>query len=191
MIPIITQPNNSQLLDVLAEAFTDNKSVNYAIKQDSKRVKRIHFLIQYALNICLEFGEVWQSDDRKGYALMLFPDQKRITFRSILWDIQLATLATGLTKVPKVLDREARIRSKHPATPFCHLWFLGVAEKSQGQGIGSALLTELIEHCQSLQRPIYLETSTLQNLPWYEKFGFQVYDQLDFGFSLYMLRKTS
>lgn len=188
MIKVTSRQHDAHLVDILTYAFADNQSVNYVIKQDQKRLLRIRSLMQYARATCQDFGAVWQSEDQKACALTLLPDQKRTTADSVTRDIRLATLATGLANVPKTLSREARIQSYHPSTPFCHLWFIAVEQESQGRGVGSRLLKDIIKHYQALQRPIYLETSTLRNLPWYKKHGFQQYNQLDFSFPLYLLK---
>jgi ribosomal protein S18 acetylase RimI-like enzyme len=70
-----------------------------------------------------------------------------------------------------------------------YLWFIGVDPNEQHNGIGSALLNEVIREGTKKNRSIYLETSTLKNIPWYEKFGFKIYNELDLGYKLFFLRK--
>jgi len=50
-------------------------------------------------------------------------------------------------------------------------------------------MNEVITESVSSQRPIYLETSTLKNIPWYEKFGYTVYNELDLGCKLFFLKR--
>ncbi len=42
-----------------------------------------------------------------------------------------------------------------------------------------------------MNRPIYLATSTMKNLPWYKKSGFEVYNELDLGYNLFFLKRES
>ena len=177
------------MVTILTDAFADNQSVLYVVKQDRHRRARIRHLMQYAVTTCREAGEVWLSNDRQGTALVLFPDRKKTTGQAILRDLRLAVSATGLRQVYRTLRREARIHALHPNTPFCHLWFVGVHPSSQGQGVGSQLLRSLTEHYDTMQRPIYLETSTVRNLPWYQKHGFTVYHELNFSYPLYLMRR--
>lgn len=95
----------------------------------------------------------------------------------------------GIGNVRRALRREVLIQKARPAGPMYYLWFIGVDRRYQGRGIGSQLLEELIEHSAGLQRPVYLETSTLANLPWYKRFGFDVYGELDLGYTLYFLSR--
>lgn len=53
------------IVDILTESFDANHSVNYIIKQDSKRKKRIQALMNYSFDVCRAFGDVFLSDDRQ------------------------------------------------------------------------------------------------------------------------------
>jgi ribosomal protein S18 acetylase RimI-like enzyme len=135
------------ILDLLARSFDDNKSVNYVVKQDENRVERIRRLMDYSFNVCHAFGEVWISDDRRACALILFPDQKRLSFRTLLWDLKLALTVVGINRIRKILKREAMIKSNHPHEPMAYLWFLGVDPQFHGKGIGSTLIQEVMKEC--------------------------------------------
>lgn len=184
------ESNQEELIvDILAESFDSNKSVNYVVKQDSKRKSRIRELMRYSYNVCKAFGEVWMSDDNQACALVLFPDKKKTTLSAILWDINLAFSVIGVGRVGKVLKREAQIKSHHPKEPFAYLWFIGVKTSAQNRQIGSSLLKELINRYSSQGRPIYLETSVDRNTPWYTKHGFEIFKTLQLTYSLYLLRR--
>jgi hypothetical protein len=49
------------VVDILTKAFDSNKSVNYVVKQDRKREKRIRKLMDYSFELCWESGEVYLS----------------------------------------------------------------------------------------------------------------------------------
>lgn len=51
------------------------------------------------------------------------------------------------------------------------------------------LMNEIIKECISKHRPIYLETSTIKNIPWYKKFGFTIYNTPDLEYQLYFMKK--
>lgn len=178
-----------RVIEILTKSFEDNQSVNYIVKQDSKRAERIKALMDYSFEVCFMFGEVYLSDDQKGCALILYPDQKSFSIKSTLMDVQLLLNAIGLTRVGKAMSRETAIKSNYPKDPIYYLWFLGVINSDQNKGIGSQLLKEIIIDSQKQHKPIYLETSTIKNIPWYKKFGFSIYNELDFGYKLFMLRR--
>ncbi|MGB4399445.1 MAG: GNAT family N-acetyltransferase, partial [Daejeonella sp.] len=119
----------------------------------------------------------------------LYPDRKKTTFKSILEDIKLLFNCIGLGNIGKAMKRESAIKKIQPDTPMYYLWFIGVDPDSQGTGIGTQLMNEVIEDSQVQSRPIYLETSTQRNLPWYKKFGFDIYEDLDLSYKLYFLKR--
>ena len=79
--------------------------------------------------------------------------------------------ATGL----KLLDE---VDKHHPHEPHWYLVLLGVDPKYQGRGYGGALLRPALERCDNTHTPAYLETQKPENLPFYERFGFKVREEL-------------
>ncbi|HKO80658.1 MAG TPA: GNAT family N-acetyltransferase [Chitinophagaceae bacterium] len=184
-----TYEDKDHIVNILSRSFDDNKSVNYIIKQDAKRQLRLKKLMEYSFDICYSFGDVFLTDDKKGCALVVMPDKKRTTLKSILLDAKLAVSCIGLSNIKKAMARESKIKSIHPKGPMYYLWFIGVDPAEQKKGIGTSLLEGIIAESQAQKRPIYLETSTLKNIPWYEKFQFKIHNELDFGYKLYCLKK--
>lgn len=180
------------VLDIITEAFDKNKSANYVIKQDKKRVQRLRSLIGYSYNICKRYGKIYVNENEKAVCLVNYPHYKKNLFFSIGQDLKLILNAIGVKKLPLVLKRESVIKGNHPKEPFCHLWYIAVHSSAQGNGNGTRLLQTVIEEHDSKNLPIYLETSMDENVPWYEKNGFEVYkENRDFGFTTYMIRRRT
>lgn len=177
------------ITEQLVSSFSDNPSVNYIISGDRRRPQRITALMDYSFELCMRFGEVWLSDDRRGCALVLFPQNKRTSPRSILLDLKLIFRAVKLRGIGKVLRREGLVSGKRTKQAMAYLWFIGVDPLYQHAGLGSVLLAELLKRSENLGLPVYLETSVEANLPWYQRFGFKVYDELDLGYRLFFLVK--
>lgn len=178
-------------VDILSKSFDDNKSVNYIIKQDGKRDERIRRLMEYSFEVCYSFGKVFFSDDKKGCALIVLPDKKKTTARSVLFDLKLILSGIGLSHVKKAMSREAKIKELQPKEPMYYLWFIGVLPDQQSTGTGSRLMKEIISESERDKRMICLETSTLKNLPWYQKFSFTIYNELDLLYKLYFLKREA
>ncbi|MDN5214467.1 GNAT family N-acetyltransferase [Fulvivirgaceae bacterium BMA12] len=181
----------AQVVKLITRSFDKNKSVNYVVKQDKKRIRRIERLAEYAFRVCYAFGEVWMSEDKNACALFLFSEKKRLTLNAIWWDLKLAFGTIGISRVSKVLTREGKVKKQHPQnTHYCYLWFIGVDPNHQKKGLGSQLLRQLIDKCRQWQRPIYLETSVSSNLKWYKSLGFEQYRTIQFDYELFLLRKN-
>lgn len=187
---VATSNDEPIVINILTSSFEENKSVNYVVGQGGQKKRRIRLLMEYSFRTCLQFGNVFLSDDKKGCALVLYPDKQKTNLQTMLREIKLVTCSIGIGNIYKTIKREAAIKKRHPSIPFSYLWFIGVCPKAQGIGVGSTLLTQFLQYSQEQNRNVFLETSTLINLPWYKRFGFQLYDELDLGFKLFFLKRT-
>ena len=104
------------VVDILTKSFDTNESVNYIAKQDKNRIKRVSALMEYSFEECFMFGEVFLSDDEKACALVLYPDKKRTTIKSILLDMKLIFSCIGIENIKKALARESKIKQLQPKT---------------------------------------------------------------------------
>lgn len=177
------------IVDILTQSFESNQSVNYVVKQDGKRIRRIRALMDYSFEVCKLFGDVFISDDRKACALIMYPDKKKTSLKIIALDIKLIIQCVGIKNVKKTLNREALIKKIQPQKLMTYLWFIGVKPEDQNKDLGSNLLQSVIEYSDQNNRPVYLETSTVRNLPWYKRFGFEVYSEQDLSYRLYFLKR--
>ncbi|WP_184547304.1 GNAT family N-acetyltransferase [Mucilaginibacter sp. FT3.2] len=176
-------------IEILTSAFTDNKSVNYIVRQDNRRLLRIKALMAYSFDMCMEFGEVFLNENGEACALILYPHLKKFSFYALLLDIELIFKAITIWGIAKTLKRESKIKAIQPKEPMAYLWFIGVNRMFQHAGAGSNLLKEVIEYANQKDLPVYLETSTTENLAWYSRFGFHIYSELELGYKLFFLTR--
>jgi ribosomal protein S18 acetylase RimI-like enzyme len=189
MIPA-SKDHKTIVVDILSKSFDENQSINYIVKQDDKRKDRIRHLMDYCFEMCLIKGQIFLSEDLSGCALIMQPERKAGFIETALLDMKLALRSIGLSRAGKVMKREKLIKAHQPAEPFYYLWFVGVYPDFQGKGIGSKLLDEIFQYYKKDERPFYLETSVLTNLPWYKKYGFEIINEIDIGYKLFqMVRK--
>ena len=177
------------VVDILSKSFENNQSVNYIANSGNGKSNRIRYLMDYSFEVCHQFGDIYLSDDRHAVALILYPETKKTNLSSIFLDIKLILNCIGVSNIGKALKRESSIKKPQPQKPMNYLWFIGVDPQQQGKGIGSQLMEEIIHYSEKAQKPLYLETSTLSNLAWYERFGFQIYNELNLSYKLYFLNR--
>lgn len=185
-----TYTEKERIIHILSKSFDDNQSINYIVKQDKNRERRIRALVDYSIDVCRYFGEVFISEDKDACALILYPGRKKTTLKTIFLDIQLILQCVGFGNIKKTLRRESLIKRKQPRVPMTYIWFIGVDPVQQNKGKGSLLLESILEESKQMKRMVCLETSTLKNLPWYQKFGFKIYHEEDLGYKLYFLSYT-
>ncbi|UAY56725.1 GNAT family N-acetyltransferase [Arachidicoccus terrestris] len=186
---IANRADKELIVDILAKSFEANRSINYIVKQDEKRFERIRILMGYSFEMCYLFGKVLLSIDENACALILYPQKKKSSIRTILLDAKLIFRCVGLRNLKKTLSRESVIKRIQPEVDMVYLWFIGTHPCDQNRGIGTALMSSVIQIATEQHLSIYLETSTLKNLPWYEKFGFEIYDEFNLGYRLFFLRR--
>ncbi len=180
------------VIDILHAAFvteTFPNSINFVVKQDKRRAQRIYYLMEYQCKMALHYGEIFLSDDHKSCVLFLDSEKKKTSLRTIIMDIKLAFLCTGLRHAIQVIRREKILKLRHPKVPFLHLWIMGTIPKSQDSGVGTKLLNEVLAYYGNV-KPIYLETTTENNRNFYKKKGFEIFDETSIlVYPLYFLLK--
>lgn len=181
---IADKTNRKLVVDILCSSFDDNRSINFIVKQDANRKNRLRNLMLYSFDRCFKNGKVYVSGDEKACALVLFPEFKA---SSIYQNILLVLNCIGLRNMLNVLRREKQLKSHHPTSPFYQLWFIGVFQGYQKKGIGSKILGDVLNKCDERKLPVYLETSVLSNVSWYEKYGFEVFNEIKNGFRLFQM----
>ena len=184
---VANREDKNLVVRILTDAFLDNKSVNYLIPGDRRHKSRVQALMEYSFEVCFASGKVLISDDDSAVALISFPENKKTTFRGLLWEAGLVLNGIGFGNISRAINREKKIAENYPKCPIYYLWFLAVDKNRQGRGIGSTFLNEIKADAVAMERPIYLETSTVRNLPFYERAGLVQYAQLDFGYTLYLI----
>ena len=83
----------------------------------------------------------------------------------------------GLEAFRRVTDCEdytAGVHKRNMPNPHYYLWILAVDPAHQRRGIGKSLMTHGLEMARQTGKPVYLETHDPNNIPYYERLGFDV-----------------
>ena len=177
------------VVDILSQSFDDNPSINFIAKRGRKRKGRIRYLMDYCFDMCMLRGDIFLTEDLQGCAMIIHSERKVGLIKTAMLDIKLILNTIGIFRIGKILNREKLIKAHQPKNQFYYLWFIGVYTDGQGRGIGSKLLDEIFLYYQNHQRPFYLETSVVSNLPWYKKYGFEIINEIDIGYKLYQMQR--
>lgn len=177
-----TEEDRQRIVDLLCEAFNDNLSVNYVLKKDGNQTNRLRNLMEYSVSLGELFGKIYLTKNKDACAVLIYPEKKKVTLKSIWLDIKVVFGAIGVTRVFKVLRRQSEIQKKRPDYPVTHLWYIAVASDTQGKGLGGELLQQILTESE---RPVHLETSTIRNFSFYEKHGFKLQEEFtELGYPL-------
>ncbi|HEU4363211.1 MAG TPA: GNAT family N-acetyltransferase [Mycobacterium sp.] len=66
------------------------------------------------------------------------------------------------------------LTATHPEEPHWYLAVIGSDPTMRGRGFGQALMRSRLDRCDAEHRPAYLESSKIENVPYYQRFGFAV-----------------
>lgn len=70
------------------------------------------------------------------------------------------------------------LEKHHPAAPHWYLAMIGTAPDARGAGYGNALLRSRLDRIDAEGATAYLESSNPDNVPYYERFGFTVTEEI-------------
>jgi len=178
------------IVEILYQSFKENYSVNYVVKQDHRKEKRLRTLMKYSYYQGVRNGRIYLNKDKTACAIILNSTKKKTNLQDIYWDVKLVFKCIGLMRIFKVLKRESLIKKNHPKFEHIHLWYIGVLPEHQGNGNGRSLMTKIINDAFESGLPIFLETSTVRNFKFYENLGFHLEKiNSDLGYSLHTYLK--
>jgi ribosomal protein S18 acetylase RimI-like enzyme len=70
------------------------------------------------------------------------------------------------------------MKAQHPEEPHWYLAVIGSDPSVRGKGHGRALMQSRLDRVDAEHAPAYLESSKADNIPYYERFGFEVTSEL-------------
>lgn len=159
---------------VLARAFDEDPFVAWMFPKDRRyRARRL-----YAIEAGFEYLPYGRVDVAvlkgrvKGAALWGRPDTS--TGPGALRSAPHLAALLGVNRLPTVFRGLRRLAAQAPDVSHWYLAELGTDPDVRGAGAGVGLLRHGLERADLYGAPVFLESSSTRNLPFYERFGFRV-----------------
>ena len=168
--------NTNQAISILAEAFRDDPVINWTCNNPPS----LDLFFQITLPVFIPHQLSYLDPQGRGAAAWLGPHQKLkwpVKFSSVIKVFKLG----GIIGVYRLLLSGMKTEHYHPKIPHYYLFAIGVSPGNKGQGIGTALITEVLRQCDAEGMPAYLENSKEKNLAFYQGHGFKVQQQIRFA----------
>jgi len=165
------------LAGMLARAFDDDPLMTWMFPRPAGRPERLAGLFTALLRPALALDEVYTTDDLQGAAFWNPPG----TFPLGWW----VNTQMGFT-MARLLRRRLAVCASglmyfdlhHPREPHWYILMLGSEPECQGKGVGTALLTQVLDRCDRTGERVYLEASKEQNIAYYARHGFVVTEEM-------------
>lgn len=167
------------LVEMLVRAFDDDPVASFMFVDEGKRPRALRrfFRIQLRRDH-LRSGEVWTTEDRSGAAIWAPPSKPRPGLRDLFRVLPLLPALLPLSHMRDAMRALFVVESERPTVPHWYLATLGTDPVVQGQGVGSSLLSSMLERVDAEGAPAYLECSKERNVAFYSRFGFTVTKEL-------------
>jgi ribosomal protein S18 acetylase RimI-like enzyme len=162
---------------IAADAFQSDPMWCYIVPDDAHRSRALRAILPLAY--AQRYGEVWvTSPFIYGVAAWLSPGRTSITYWRFLRTAALrCALHLGPAAFSRFIDLEIHLEDQHGRDITQSHWYLlllAVGPPYQGCGVGTQLLSPVMEKANAANMPIYVQTLNERNVEFYERHGFRV-----------------
>jgi ribosomal protein S18 acetylase RimI-like enzyme len=177
-VSFAVQADLDALTDTLTDAFSADPMMAWIYPDVATRTEMLRPFMRLALDVTFPHGHVYSVANNGAAALWSPPDV------DLFDDVAVGKMFTLLGE--QLGDRAAeiggglmQISTEHPHDqPHFYLFVLGTATANQSKGLGSKLMAEILDRCDRQGLGAYLESSNIRNVPFYERHGFKVLNEV-------------
>jgi|SRR5581483_6865592 len=166
---------------VIARAFEDDPVTEWLLPDPATRVAKLTTLYE-ALTprlARLDFFDMYTTSEQSGVAMWAGPEKWEPPTRVMLTATPRLLRAIGFGGASKMTRLMGLMKKHHPKEPHWYLAGLATDPPKQRTGVGTALVAPKLEVCDKEHLGAYLETQKAINVPYYERFGFRVTNEID------------
>ena len=157
---------------VLARAFFDDPVFRWSYPDDERRREVLPPFFSSFVMAMQGHDEIYATGDATGAALWSPPDVSPIPEdKAEEFGQRMEEMSGGDSE--RILSVAKMIDEHHPEGTYYFLQFMGVEPGSQGRGIGSTLLADMLERCDREGVRAYLDATSPRNKALYERHGFR------------------
>ncbi len=177
-----TRADVTPLSSTLGRAFFDDPVMSWMLPDADKRRRKLHRL----------FASLTRHHHLAQGGVEVVPDGGGGIGAAALWDPPgrwRQTRSEELRAMPGLLMTfggsllrgmavEEMMKKQHPEEPHWYLAVIGSDPGVRGTGYGQVLMRSRLDRVDAEHAPAYLESSNPDNVPYYQRFGFEVTGEL-------------
>jgi ribosomal protein S18 acetylase RimI-like enzyme len=169
-----------RLAQALASAFQDDPVIAWIFPDEHRRRGLLPAFMEFRLRkLAFPHDEVWMTAGGAAAAVWFPPPGRWQLSRAQRLRLLPPLVRFFGLRTASVLGGLERMEKQHPQDrSHWYLFILGTEPAAQGQGLGSALLAQMLARVDADGMPAYLESSSDRNLALYGRHGFQVTSEL-------------
>jgi ribosomal protein S18 acetylase RimI-like enzyme len=172
-----TRADVPALSETLGRAFFEDPVMRWMLPDDDERRRKLHRL----------FGALTRHHHLSRGGVEVAPRGTGIV-GAALWDPpgqwqqtrweEMRAMPALLVAFRKSMARGMAVselmKRAHPDEPHWYLAVIGSDPAVRGGGFGQALMRSRLDRCDAEHAPAYLESSNPDNVPYYQRFGFEI-----------------
>jgi len=160
----------------LVKAFHDDPVMTHIFRKGRPKKSAAFFVSDSKRSLTKGALYTTAGGPPQGGAIWMAPGRWKIGGLELLG--QLPMLFRVGADTPRSLALLSQVEKAHPEEPHWYLAVLGTAPEHQGKGVGSALMSPILQTCDAEGIPAYLESSKESNIPFYQRHGFELRDEI-------------
>jgi len=172
---------------MLARSFFDDPIQIHMFPDEARRLERCERMFRSLSRIHLAHDEVFVDENLRGASMWGPPGHWKTRGWAAAREVPAMVAAIGrggfgrrgmtlLNDLGKAENRHAELAP----TPHFYLAVLGTDPDEQGKGVGSGVISPVLDRADERGLGCYLESSKHSNVPYYERQGFTVLDDFTF-----------
>lgn len=179
-VETLTPNRYAEAAALLARAFENDPLTLYLLpRAGASRLARLAWVYERWMRVVGPLGGAFITSGGEGAALWWppgghdFVTTRRILRAGLGW----APFRVGLRYCRRMLTAARDVETRHMpafAEPYWYLDMLGVDPARQRTGAGAALIRHVTDRVERKKSACYVVTHNPANVPYYERFGFEV-----------------
>lgn len=174
--PLIRQAAKADagpLAAMLARAFAEDPAFAWIVPDRARRAKVLPGLFRAMVDSAIRHGRVWCMPGHDAATVWRMHDSLAPTRFDMIRSLpRLLPFMSAAGARAKILSEA--IHRHFPREPFRYLQIAGCDPRCQGQGLGSAVVREGLDHARAARVPVYLETAQEANIGFYRALSFEL-----------------